>query len=192
MQKIQILTALVSSGVEHHIWQSEKSQLSFDDWLCIQSTRNMASRFSILTASAFLIIFVFIKGSYLFEDLFSLRISEKEVFKISTGDPAYKIIHNLYERDLIRSEFLPKIIVSNPSISKNLKTGRYQFNPSDNLISMFFKLYKGIHISYQFNIIPGTNINDLRTDINNNNLKIHDNDNFELKERYIFPFNLLL
>ena len=64
----------------------------------------MASRFSILTASAFLIIFVSAKGSYLFEDLFSLRISEKEVFKIS-GDPAYKIIHNLYERDLIRSNF---------------------------------------------------------------------------------------
>ena len=52
---------------------------------------------------------------------------------------------------------------------------------------MFFKLYKGIHISYQFNIIPGTNINDLRTDISNNNLKIHDNDNFELKEGIYFP-----
>ena len=25
--------ALVSSGVEHHIWQSEKSQLSFEEWL---------------------------------------------------------------------------------------------------------------------------------------------------------------
>ena len=30
--------ALASSGVEHHIWQSEKSQLSFDDWLMFKST----------------------------------------------------------------------------------------------------------------------------------------------------------
>ena len=86
----------------------------------------MASRFH-LNTSAFLIIFVFIKGSYLFEDL-ALELV-KGSFQNLYWDPAYKIIHNLYERDLIRSEFLPKIIVSNPSISKNLKTGRYQFNP---------------------------------------------------------------
>ncbi|MAJ82262.1 MAG: hypothetical protein CMF41_05030 [Legionellales bacterium] len=148
----------------------------------------MATRLSILAVSSLLLIVsIFIQGFYLIEDLFHLKIKEKEVFTISSGEPAFKIIQNLYQSELIRSKFLPEIIISNSSISKNLKTGRYQFNTSDNLISMFYKLYKGIHYSFQFNIIPGTNINDLRTVINNTNLNIHDKNSFELKEGIYFP-----
>lgn len=142
----------------------------------------MATKFLKLN---FFLLIISLCLSVIYFQFKTVSIDHDRLFLIKRGTPAYKVVNQLYDDNVIPHKYFANILIKFDFVARNIKPGCYQLTSKDDLYSIFFKFISGDAQSMVFKIIPGFNADDIKNLISeHSNIK---NDKPEIKEGMYYP-----